>query len=202
MAPRGPLTRALDWIERIGNKLPDPVTLFVIGALLVVVVSQVADVLDWTVTKTVTAPVSEPVVDSGTGQPVTILQAAPDGSIPRDEATGEPLRQPVTTHVDNPETGKARRTRQEVDVRAVGLLTRDGLNWAISKMVENFVRFPPLGIVLVGMLGIGVAEKTGAIGALLKALMLVTPGRLLTPAMVFIGVMSSMALYSCINVAL
>jgi aminobenzoyl-glutamate transport protein len=142
----------LDWIERVGNKLPDPVTLFVIGAVVVVVLSQVAAVLDWTVTKTVTAP------------------------------------------VENPQSGEAQQVRQEVDVHAVGLLTRDGLNWAISKMVENFVRFPPLGIVLVGMLGIGVAEKTGAIGALLKALMLITPGRLLTPAMVFIGVMSSMAL--------
>jgi len=61
-------------------------------------------------------------------------------------------------------------------------------------MVDNFMAFPPLGVVLVGMLGIGVAERTGLIGALLKAFMLVVPGMLLTPAMIFIGIMSSMAM--------
>jgi aminobenzoyl-glutamate transport protein len=146
----------LDWIERIGNMLPDPVTLFVIGAGLVVVLSQVADSLDWTVTKTVT--------------------------------------QPVTTGTEIAEADGLSMQRVEVEVRAVGLLTRDSFYWAIKSMVDNFVQFPPLGIVLVGMLGIGVAEKTGAIGTLLKAFMLITPQRLLTPSMVFIGVMSSMAL--------
>jgi len=60
-------------------------------------------------------------------------------------------------------------------------------------MVDNFINFPPLGIVLVAMLGIGVAERSGLIGALLKMFMLITPRKLLTPAMVFIGVMSSLA---------
>ena len=50
--------------------------------------------------------------------------------------------------------------------------------------------FRPLGVVLVGMLGIGVAERTGLIRALLKAVMAVVPGSLLTPAMVFLGIMS------------
>ena len=183
----------LDWIERVGNRLPDPVTLFVLGALAVAIMSQVADSLDWTVTKTITSPVQEAVVDSATGEPVTVLEGAADGSIARDE-TGAAIRRPVVTQIEDLETEKVRRERIEVEVKAVGLFTRDGLNWAISSMVENFVSFPPLGVVLVGMLGIGVAEKTGAIGALLKALMLVTPQSLLTPSMIFIGVMSSMAL--------
>ncbi len=183
----------LDWIERVGNRLPDPVTLFVIGALLIAVLSQIADVLDWTVTKTITAPVTEVVVDSGTGEPISVLQGATDGTISRD-SDGSALRQAITTQLEDPDTGKVRRERIQVEVKAIGILTRDGLNWAIRSMVENFVRFPPLGVVLVGMMGIGVAEKTGAIGALLKALMLITPQRLLTPSMILIGVMSSMAL--------
>ena len=104
------------------------------------------------------------------------------------------MRKPVVTPVEDPETGKARQVRIQQDVTATGLLTRDGLNWAISNMVKNFVNFPPLGVVLVGMLGIGVAEKTGAIGTSLKAMMLITPQRLLTPSMVLVGVLSSMAL--------
>ena len=132
----------LDWIERIGNRLPDPMTLFIIGALAVVVISQIADSTGWQVEKTV-----------------------------------------LVNGVKTTET-----------VEAFGLLSRDGFFWAIESMVDNFVNFPPLGVVLVGMLGIGVAEKTGCIGAMLKAFMLITPQKLLTPSMVFIGVMSSMAL--------
>ncbi|MDG2381886.1 MAG: AbgT family transporter [Pirellulaceae bacterium] len=184
----------LNWIERMGNRLPDPVSLFVLGAIGVVILSQVADSLDWTVTKTVLAPVMKPVIDSGTGEPIEILQMDPDGTIRR-SADGETVRsQVVVTPVEDVETGKAEQEQAKQEVRATGLLTRDGLNWAISSMVKNFVNFPPLGVVLVGMLGIGVAEKTGAIGTLLKAAMLVTPQRLLTPSMVFVGVMSSMAL--------
>ena len=51
-----------------------------------------------------------------------------------------------------------------------------------------------MGVVLVAMIGIGVAERSGLVGALLKAIVLVTPQSLLTPAVVFVGVMSSMAL--------
>ena len=54
---------------------------------------------------------------------------------------------------------------------AKNILTRDGLFWAVSSIVDNFINFAPLGIVLVGMLGIGIAERTGFIGAALKAML-------------------------------
>ncbi len=132
----------LDSIERLGNRLPDPATLFALGAVAVMVASAVAVGLDWSVEKTV----------SRDGQLLT-------------------------------ET-----------VRPTSLLTADGLYWALRSMVKSFVEFPPLGVVLVGMLGIGVAERSGFIGALLKALMLAVPPALLTPTMVFVGVLSSMGL--------
>lgn len=144
-SPRSP--GWLDRIERLGNKLPHPMTLFIIGALAVLVVSQIAASLGWMVEREVV----------GIG------------------AAGEEVK---TT----------------VQVRAVGLLAGDGAYWAIDNIVGNFTAFAPLGVVLVGMLGIGVAERAGAIGALLKVGMLVTPPRLLTPAMIFLGIMSSMAL--------
>ncbi len=140
----------LDLIEKVGNKLPDPSVLFVIGTLIVMGVSAVGATMDWQVEEL------RPVVGAGAdGAPTLVL-----------ESTGTMLR-------------------------PVSLLSASGLYWCISTMVANFINFPPLGIVLVGMLGIGVAERTGLIAAALKSLMLVTPRKALTPMMVFLGVMSS-----------
>lgn len=132
----------LDRIERVGNALPDPATLFLVGAFLVVAASQVAVWLEWSVEKTLSRGGA------------LVLQV----------------------------------------VEPTSLLSSDGLYWALDSMVENFVQFPPLGVVLVGMLGIGVAEKSGFIGTLLKAAMLAVPSALLTPAVIFVGVLSSMGL--------
>ena len=63
----------------------------------------------------------------------------------------------------------------------------------LTGALRNFLDFPPLAIVLVAMLGIGVAERTGLFTALIKLLVSVTPARLLTPALVFIGVSSNIA---------
>ncbi|MDB5386541.1 MAG: aminobenzoyl-glutamate transporter AbgT family, partial [Planctomycetaceae bacterium] len=51
----------------------------------------------------------------------------------------------------------------------------------LANMVKNFVEFPPLGVVLVALLGVGVAEHTGFINALIKTLMSITPRKFLTP---------------------
>lgn len=125
--------RLLNAVEWAGNKLPDPVTLFVIGALLVPVISQVVYMLEW--------------------------------------------------EVELPSSGEK--------FRALPMLTWDSLYGMSASLIDNFLEFPPLGIVLVGMLGIGVAERSGLIGALMKALMVITPKQLLTPVMIFVGIMSS-----------
>src|SRR5262249_15014730 len=93
----------------------------------------------------------------------------------------------------DPETGRAGVTLVETGapLRPVPLLTSDGVYWAVSTMGKNFVEFPALGIIIVAMLGVGLAERAGLIGAALKAYMLVVPARLLTPSMVLIGVLSS-----------
>jgi aminobenzoyl-glutamate transport protein len=75
-------------------------------------------------------------------------------------------------------------------IRPVSLLTASGVYWAISNLVGNFIKFPPLGVVLVSMLGIGMAERTGMIAALLKVVAGAVPPTLLTPAVVFLGFMS------------
>lgn len=78
-------------------------------------------------------------------------------------------------------------------IQAVSLLSRDGIVYMLENAVSNFVNFAPLGMVLVGMLGIGIAEGSGYISALLKKAVGITPAKLVTPMVIFLGVMSNIA---------
>ena len=135
------LTRTLNAIERVGNGLPHPVTLFAIFALAIVGISAVCAALGV----------------SATGNLVS----------------GGELKESTVT--------------------AVSLLTKDGLEYMFTSAVSNFTTYAPLGMVLVAMLGVGVAEKSGMIDSLLKNVVKSTPKKLLTPMIVFLGVMSNIA---------
>ena len=63
----------------------------------------------------------------------------------------------------------------------------------LTQMVKIFTDFPPLGVVLVAMLGVGVAERSGLIPAMLRALLAVTPVRLLTPMVLLLAIVSHTA---------
>ena len=128
-------------IEQLGNRLPDPATLFLLGTLVVMGLSQLAVTRGWEVEKTVLKQ----------GRPM-------------------PVR-----------------------VAAESLLSSDGIHWLVSHLVTNFRDFPPLAIVLVGMLGIGLAERSGFLPVLLRASLARVPSRLLTPLVIFAGVNSSLA---------
>jgi len=78
-------------------------------------------------------------------------------------------------------------------VETVNLVSREGIHWILEHTITNFTGFAPLGTVLVAMLGIGVAEKSGLIGTALRQLVHSAPRRLLTFVIVFAGVMSNMA---------
>lgn len=78
-------------------------------------------------------------------------------------------------------------------VSAVNLLSREGFHRILLEMVDNFTGFAPLGIVLVAMLGIGVAEGSGLIGAVIRLLVLSAPRRILTFVLVFSGIISNLA---------
>lgn len=81
----------------------------------------------------------------------------------------------------------------ESTVTAVSLLTGTGLAWMLTSFVSNFTDFAPLGVVLVAMLGVGVAEDSGLINAALKRTVQITPAKFITPVIVFVGVMSNIA---------
>ena len=78
-------------------------------------------------------------------------------------------------------------------IEPINLLSQKGLHMILTGMVENFTGFAPLGVVLVAMLGIGIAESSGLIGAGLKLLILNSPRRILTFVIVFAGILSNTA---------
>ena len=82
---------------------------------------------------------------------------------------------------------------QETTISVVSLLTPEGLSYMLTSAVENFTTYAPLGMVLVAMLGVGIAEQSGLINALLKSAVKITPSKLITPMVVFLGVLSNIA---------
>jgi len=78
-------------------------------------------------------------------------------------------------------------------VRPVNLLSTEGIHRILLEMVDNYTGFAPLGIVLVAMLGIGVAEQSGLVHAVIRMLVLNSPKHLLTFVMVFTGILSNVA---------
>ncbi len=138
---KGAFAAFLNGVEAIGNKLPHPVALFALLALVVAIISAL----------------SAQFGVSATGEIVS----------------GGELK--------------------ETTINAVSLFTGSGIAWMLTSAVKNFTSYAPLGTVLVAMLGVGVAEQSGYLNALLKRTVQVTPSKLITPVVVFLGVMSNIA---------
>lgn len=78
-------------------------------------------------------------------------------------------------------------------IQVNSLLSGDGIRWMYSNIVTNFINFPPFGLALVVMIGIGVAEGSGLFNALIRSLLLNTPRKLITGSIVFAGIISHVA---------
>jgi aminobenzoyl-glutamate transport protein len=139
-APSGPVQKILDVVERVGNKLPQPVTLFAILMVVVLLLSVIFS--------------GVAVLRPGTGG---------DTDIPAEHIT------------------------------VVNLLTKEGIQRIFTQMVQVFATFPPLGLVLAVMLGIGVAEHTGLISVALRVFVSRVPKSLVTFSIVVAGMVSSVA---------
>jgi aminobenzoyl-glutamate transport protein len=158
----------LDWIERVGNALPEPALLFALLAVIVVVLSGIGSAMGWQV------------------QPVQPRIVMVDGV----NAKGEPVKTPKLDANGKPEVELVK-TGEPISPKS--LLTGEGVYWMLSSMLRNFTGLPALGLIFVAMLGIGLAEKFGFFGALMRALAMATPAKLLTPMIVFLGANSSVA---------
>ncbi len=91
----------------------------------------------------------------------------------------------ATYYVVNEATGDL--TTQTVAVNS--LFNRTGLQYLISNMVKNFIDFAPLGNLIVGLLGVGVAYKSGFLNSFFKMLSEQIPRRAFTFLVVFLGIL-------------
>lgn len=132
---RSLVDKFLDVVEKSGNKLPDPIILFAILCLVIVLASWISSL----------AGVS----------------------------------------AIHPSTGET--------IEAINLLSADNLRRMISESVTNFGTFPALGIVLVVMLGIGLAEKSGWFEVMMRSAVMKAPRKLIIPAIAFIGILGNVA---------
>ncbi len=163
----------LDWVERVGNKVPNPTIMFV---YLIGVVALLSAVLSWagvSVTDEVVMPVPKDEfsqINEHLGGTWTIY----------DSVTGEPAE--VPDFIVSTETFAVR-----------SLLSVDGARFFFSSFVDNFAGFGVVAVVLVSMAGVGVAEHAGLMGALIRKIVKVAPARWLTFILIFVGVLSSVA---------
>ena len=119
------MEKMLDVIERVGNKVPHPVVIFVMLIGLVILLSHV----------------------------FYMMGAS------------------VTYQSINPETHEV----EEITTTAQSLLTADGIRFMYAGVVQNFMNFNAVGVIIVAMLGVGVAEEAGLINALIRKLVKVAP---------------------------
>jgi len=82
-------------------------------------------------------------------------------------------------------------TGEQVEV--VNLLSRNGLHRILLDMVNNYTGFAPLGIVMVALLGIGVAESSGLIKTAINAMLAKAPAKAITFMVIFTGLLSNVA---------
>ncbi len=82
---------------------------------------------------------------------------------------------------------------ESVTTTVKSLLTADGIRYIFTSVVRNFVNFGPVGIIVVAMIGIGVAEQSGLIQALIHKVVQVAPPQSITAIVVTLGVLSSIA---------
>jgi len=142
-APKTAMQRILDTVERVGNRVPHPVMIFVYLIIFVVLLSAL----------------------------LSLLGAK------------------VTYQAYNPASGKI----EEATTAARSLLTIDGIRFMFTGVVPNFMGFNAVGVIIVAMVGVGVAEEAGLVKALIRKLVIVAPPKLLTYILVFVGIVSSIA---------
>lgn len=135
--------KALDVVERVGNGLPHPTTMFIIFTLILIAVSYI--------TAKIGVKVSYETYDSATKSLV------------------------------NKETA------------VVNLLSPDSIRFMYTSVINNFTSFIALGTVFTIIMGVGVADGSGFMAAVLKKIVAVTPRRAVTATVIFLGIMSNVA---------
>lgn len=135
--------KALDVVERVGNGLPHPTTMFIIFTLILIAVSYVAAKMG--------VKVSYETYDNATKSLVT------------------------------------------KETAVVNLLSTNSIRFMYTSVINNFTSFIALGTVFTIIMGVGVADGSGFMAAVLKKIVAVTPRKAVTATVIFLGIMSNVA---------
>jgi aminobenzoyl-glutamate transport protein len=95
----------------------------------------------------------------------------------------------VSYQAYNPATGDI----EPATTAARSLLTIEGIRFMYTGVVANFMGFNAVGVIIIAMVGVGVAEEAGLVKALIRKLVIIAPPKLLTYILVFVGILSSIA---------
>ncbi|MDU6114137.1 MAG: AbgT family transporter [Paeniclostridium sordellii] len=143
----------MDFIEKLGNKLPHPVLMFMYIAAFVLVLSAVLGSFG-VVAKT---PLGDFPINNLLGQePIEVLKVGANGTT-------------VAERYSN------------------------GLSYVIGTAISNFMNMYAIGTILIIMLAIGLMDQSGYLSMAMKSIVSSTPSKLVTPVVIFLGVMSNMA---------
>lgn len=123
----------LNLVEKVGNKLPHPIYIFIIMSFIVVAISALASGIE--------------IKHPGNGEIILIQNLA----------------------------------------------TREGFIWMLDNLVSNFVKFRPLGMVLVMMIGLGLAEETGLLRTVLRNFIVGSPKKFASFIIIFAGILGNLA---------
>ena len=166
----GMVDRMLAGIERVGNKVPHPAIMFLALCLAVIVLSQL---MAW----------------AGVGATYEVVKP-PSQSVEAIDVGGSTLPAEVLPS-EPPDASEYEVVTETVMIE--GLLTADGIRYLFTSFVPNFMGFTAMGIILIVMIGVGVAERSGLIAALIRRLVAASSTGALTYIIVFLGIVSSIA---------
>ena len=139
----GFILKALDKVEKIGNGLPHPTTMFIIFTLILIAISWISAKMG--------LKVSYEVYDN-TSKSLVVKETS-----------------------------------------AVSLLSTDSIRFMYTSVIHNFTSFIALGTVFTIIMGVGVADGSGFMEAVLKKIVVITPKRAVTATVIFLGIMSNVA---------
>lgn len=161
--PKTFMQKLLDVVEKVGNKVPHPVVIFLVLIALVMVLSHLLYMM---------------------GTSVSAEAITPEAIAP---AWKSPDSYPYSEELSKPHTPEVKTTTVQ------SLLTTDGIRFIYVSLIPSFMSFTGLGLIIVAMIGVGVAEQAGLVDALIRKLVIVSPRRALAYILAFVGILSSIA---------
>jgi aminobenzoyl-glutamate transport protein len=165
---RSPVDKLLDGVERVGNKVPHPVLMFLYLMIGVILLSAVMSFFGLSVTEQIAVPVP--------------MEVTPDFYEDLTEYTLSGVG------IDDVEF-----VIKEQTITINSLLSIEGIRFLFTSFVPNFQSFGALAVTLIAMMGAGAAEVAGLLAALIRKLVKVAPRALIAYLIVFVGTLSSVA---------